>query len=314
MSPVVADPPLRQLTRLRSEFSIAATQLAASLFSGRPLVSLEFGIVSRVCLPDWIQDGVIAPPAVPVNAITVRRIAQSLGGSAETVRRHVNNLLDQGIFVALPHGIALGDTPQARSAAIRNFTGIHDLFLRMVEDLHYTSDYFLSPVTPAVVSMLDLLERAADTLLMTVDSYAIRGISRNGLMLWAGLTNVAVRDVTYDPVLARRYANEIPPDSVRLGISLRRIAAALSMPYATAWRQIEALTAAGLVSRLPNGDWTVLAHNLQHADIRAISTSPSVFLANKLRDLAMLGLNPADIPARYITGRPPIADLGLAVS
>ena len=145
---------------------------------------------------------------------------------------------------------------------------------------------------------------------MPIDTYRPPGSSLLAFLLWGALTVVAVRNVTHDPVLSRLYANRIPPDDLRTGTSLRELAAALSIPYATAWRQVQALQAEGMVTRLGGNRWAVLTGNLLGDSVREISAPPSQLLLRKLRELAQLGLDPAHAASHYRQGRPPLADLG----
>lgn len=302
---------MRQLSRLRTEMAMGAHHLAARLFPDRLMLGVEFGIIARRCLPDWIKGDTLVRPDAPQRSITVRQIAASLGRAPETVRRHVNDLRDRGALVVTEAGVMLASTAANEPTVATYLRGTHDLFLRLIEDLAHTSDYMLPVRDAPAFGFADIAERAIDTLLLPVDTFRLPG---SGLMflLWGALTAVAVRTVTYDPVLARRYADAIPPDTLRIGISLRRLAEALHIPYATAWRQMQALHESGLVTRLGGEQWTVLTANLMRDAALAVHTPPSTFTLRKVRELALLGLDPAHAGDHYSAGRPPLPDLGLA--
>jgi DNA-binding transcriptional regulator YhcF (GntR family) len=308
----VVDPPLRQLTRLRAEMAMASNRLTAGLLPYEPMLGVNLGIVARICLPDWTAGGVLAPPARPTRAITMRKMALSLGSAPETTRRRVNLLIDRGVLASSDQGVSLAVTAENEVLVRCYYLGVHDLFLRLIEDIHATCDIGFPIGEAPRFEIGDIIGRALDILLMPIDTYRPTGRSLLAFLLWGALTVVAVRNVTHDPVLSRRYANEIPPDDLRIGTSLRELAAALSIPYATAWRQVQAMRAEGLVTRLAGNRWIVLRSNLLSDSVREISTPPSQLLLRKVRELAALGLDPARAADHYRQGRPPLAELGLS--
>ncbi|HEX8624499.1 MAG TPA: hypothetical protein VF782_05400 [Allosphingosinicella sp.] len=305
-----SDAPLRQLTRLKSEMHIAAAQLTASLFPENPFLGMEFGLVARICLPDWTIGGELARPAAPTRAIAVRKMALSLGNSPESTRRHCNRLIDRGAFIASPQGVSLASTKDNEALVLAYYLGVHDRFVRLIEDVSSTCDIVFPVAGKQAFGAAEVVERALDVLLQPVDTFRLVGASRIAHLLWGALAVVAVRGVTYDPVLCRRYGHIIPPDELRTGISLRRLAAALSIPYATAWRQARVLKSQGLATRLGSDRWTVTKNNLLAQNVRDIGVPPSLLLLPKLRELALMGFDPARAAGHYRIARPPLADFG----
>ena len=299
---------MRQLTRLRAEMGLAAAQFTARLFPDDPTLAVQYGTVARTCLPDWIDGVTIARPAVPTRGITIRKMALSLGMAAETTRRQVHVLRERGRLVVSDHGVALA--PTAENAAF--FTGychaLHDLMIRLIEDLAATCDIDW-PVAPATdVDIAEIVLRAIEILLLPIDTFRPARTSDTAFLLWAALTVVAVRSVTYDPVLSRRYANSIPPDDLRADISLRRLAAIIHRPYSTAWRKMTTLHEAGLVTRVGGDQWTVLTVNLQQDSVLHLNSGPSIYLYRKVRELVRLGVDPKRAGGMYRAGRPePVA-------
>ena len=313
MKKALSDPPLRQLARLLGELHIATAQLTARLFSDDPLLGMEIGIVARVCLADWRSGTGLARPETATRAIAIRKMALSLGNSPESTRRHCNQLVDRGVFVTSPAGVSLAVTAANEPLVLDYFLGVHDRFVRLIEDVSQTCDLVFPVADSARFGVADVIERALDVLLQPVDTFRLVGMSRLAHLLWGTLAVVAVREVTYDPVLCRRYGRTIPPDEVRSGISLRRLAAALSIPYATAWRQAQLLESKGLVTRLGSDRWAMLKGNLLPQHVQDIGISPTVHLLPKLRELALLGFDPARAADHYQVARPPLADLGMTI-
>jgi hypothetical protein len=302
--------PLRQLTRLKSEMHIAAAQLTARLFPDYPFLGMEFGIVARICLPDWTSGGALARPAAAARAIAVRKMALSLGNSPESTRRRCNRLIERGAFIATPRGVSLACTQDNEALVLAYYLGVHDRFVRLIEDVFNTCDLVFPVANVRAFGAAEVVERALDALLQPVDTFRLAGASRVAHLLWGALAVVAVRGVTYDPVLCRRYGHIIPPDEVRTGISLRRLAAALSIPYATAWRQAQVLEPKGLATRLGSDRWMVTKANLLTWQVRDLGIPPSLLLLPKLRELALMGLDPASAGSHYRIARPPLADFG----
>ncbi len=290
---------------------MSAASATAALLPEIPLAGVEYGVVARVCLPDWTRDKGLAPPTEITRAITIRKMALSLGMPPETMRRRANLLIDLGLFASSAKGLSLAVTPEGERRATLFYLGHHDLFLRLIEDIALTCDFTLKVGGTPAFSAADVIERAIDTLLLPIDTFRPSSIPPLAFFLWAGFAVAAVRRVAYDPVLCRRYANEIPPDDVRSAVSLRAVASTLSIPYATAWRQMQVLESHGLLTRMGSDKWAVLKSNILTETVREIGGQPSALMLGKVRELALLGLDPARASGYYLAGRPPLADLGV---
>ncbi|HEU0100391.1 MAG TPA: hypothetical protein VFQ67_16650 [Allosphingosinicella sp.] len=289
---------------------IATAQLTARLFPEDPFLGMEFGIVARICLPDWTCGGTLARPARAARAISVRKMALSLGNSSETTRRHCRQLIGRGAFAASPQGVSLAPTEANEPLVLSYYLGVHDRFVRLIEDVSRTCDLDFPVARGRDFGVADVIERGLDVLLQPVDTFRLLGTSRAAHLLWGALAVVAVRGVTYDPLLCRRFGGSIPPDEVRAAISLRRLAAALAIPYATAWRYVRMLEARGLVTRVGSDRWTVLRRNLIARHVEEMAIPPTLLLLPKLRELTLLGFDPARAAGYYREARPALADFG----
>ena len=289
---------------------IATAQLTARLFPEDPFLATEFGIAARICLPDWTSGARVARPARAARAISVRKMALSLGNSSETTRRHCRQLIERGAFAASPQGVSLAPTEANEALVLSYYLGVHDRFVRLIEDVSRTCDVDFPVARGRDFEVADVIERGLDVLLQPVDTFRLPGMSRVAHLLWAALTVVAVRRVTFDPLLCRRFGASIPPDEVRAAISLRRLAAAVAIPYATAWRQAQRLEARGFVTRVGSDRWTVLQGNLIARHVHDIAIPPTLLLLPKLRELALLGFDPACAAEYYREARPALADFG----
>ena len=289
---------------------IATAQLTARLFPENPFLGMEFGIVARICLPDWTGGAGVARPERAERAISVRRMALSLGNPSETTRRHCRQMVERGVFAVSPQGVSLAPTEANEALVLAYYLGVHDRFVRLIEDVSTTCDIDFPVARDRDFEIADVIERGLDVLLQPVDTFRLPGMSRVAHLLWGALAVVAVRSVTYDPLLCRRFGRSIPPDEVRAAISLRRLAAALAIPYATAWRYVRSLEARGLVTRVGSDRWTVLQNNLVARHVEEMAMPPTLLLLPKLRELTFLGFDPARAAEYYREARPALADFG----
>jgi hypothetical protein len=289
---------------------IAAAQLTARLFPEDPFLGMEFGIAARICLPDWTCGARVTRPERAGRAISIRRMALSLGNAFETTRRHCRRLIERGAFAVSPQGVSLAPTEANEALVLSYYLGVHDRLVRLIEDVSRTCDLDFPVARGRDFEIADVIERGLDILLQPVDTFRLPGMSRVAHLLWAAMTVFAVRGVTYDPLLCRRFGRSIPPDEVRAAISLRRLAAALAIPYATAWRQAQMLEAGGLVTRVGSDRWTVLQSNLVARHVQEIAIPPTLLLLPKLRELTLLGFDPARAAEYYREARPALADFG----
>lgn len=309
--PTAAVQPIRQLTRLRAEFSIAFARLTGKLFGGRLPHGIDYGAVARVCLPDWTRDGAIATPTTTACGISAYRLSESLGLSAETVRRHTHLLARRGILTATRGGVALSTSDVGSQIALRYYRAAHDGFLRLIEDVGATCDLDLPTDMPLTAGRSDILKHAIDTLLLPIDTFRPTEISPTAHLLWASFALVAGRRVTHDPDLARRYGDDLPPDALCDGISLRRVAAGVGVAYTSAWRHMADLVDRDLVTRLDGDRWTVLRNN-RRGEMWDIGAAPTRLMLGKLRELARMGVTPDRVASLYIDGRPPQIDFATA--
>lgn len=304
------DLPLMQLSRLRGEHFFASSRHNSALFHEDPSLAVEFGVVARVCLPDWIRGNAMARPVAATRAISMRKIAESLNASAETTRRHVFALRDLGAVTIAESGVAVAATADNEARAWSYYLGMHDAFVRLIADMHATCDLTIAVSDTVTFTRQEVVGQALDMLLLQIDTYRPADVHSVALYLWGALCGVAVRGITFDPVLSRRYAHTLPPDELRAGISLRKLAAALSIPYATAWRAAKLLDARGLATRLSAGRWTVLTHSLAGGTVESVREPQGMSMVRRMRELAAMGFDPARAGDYYAVGKPLRADFG----
>lgn len=162
-----------------------------------------------------------------------------------------------------------------------------------------------SPVAPAasVEARLRLLSRL--TVDYVLDAIAIvRGDAHViDTLLVSAIIQANVQELGRRPDLHRRFAesDEVPPDELRVPISINALAASLQMPFETARRRVKGLVADGMCRMVPGGVMVpaeVLQQPKYYADgFRGFQRLQAFYV--QLRDLGLL----RDLP-------PPTADLG----
>lgn len=308
--PPLPRPASRLIVRLLAETQLGAisgTIATLGEILGRP-PCIDRAIFLLMVLrrePSFQPGGAAGDPSA---GISVNAISSALGRPFETVRRHVNTLIDQGLLQRGQRGVTMApgviDDPRLQ-ALLRQ---MHDGVVAFAEDLRR----FEIPLPAArgdraydpAATMAAAIDFALSPFELLSTSY------RNPLEL--AIVNVTItvgaRGYAFDPVVSRRFAevDTVPPEDLRLPIAVTALAAGLHVSYATARREVELQVKLGRLKRVPGGviatdaylSGAVIANGSQHAAMRA---------AMVLRRLVPAGFR-FDDPARcYLEGRPPLA-------
>ncbi len=297
--------PYFQLSRLTTELHLSGFTAIHRVCGRRYVRGVVFLLLCRLCLDDWTDDGGLRVPGDLTRFSSVNRLAASLGYPFETVRQSVRALEAQGVAVRTANGIALAPDPENAARVIDYYTVLHDVFIRLVEDIAATCPIDLGGAPPHRAAAAAVLGPALDVNLMPFDvQHRIDGdVTAMGLWLAIGAANI--RHVTYDPALGSRNAFTPSPDASRRPIPLRQVARAVALPYATAWRHASALEAAGLLSQRPDG-WVVLTDHLQAPAVRDTVIRNVDYTMRRVGEVIRAGVDPRDPGAQYLSSRPPL--------
>jgi DNA-binding Lrp family transcriptional regulator len=266
----------------------------------------RFVIFTLVLRQSLTRGTAIAPHA---RAISINSLASSLGRSFETVRRHVNALVADGLCARSHAGVAALDTALDRAEVSDVLIMAHDAFVRMIEDMA-ALDLPLPQPRPDVPYRHDVGVNAAIDIMLAVLATNI-GAHREwlNLALFSTIFCANVRGFAHNAELARRYADErsvVPRDLIR-PISAGAVARALSLPSATVRRRAAALIADGRLVRVPGG-LVVNEAWLNRPEGVAISRASWANIRRILANATGAGF-PFDRPGgTYMRGRPPYMD------
>jgi len=314
-------PPTRLIARYVAEIQLATlVALLDALEASRPgSSSLDRAVILMVIMRASLQgdrtasDGELLPDdEAPDAAISVNAIAASLGRPFETVRRHANALVADGLCKRTKRGITLQIRSQCRPEMCAAIRKIHDLMVRLI-DYAVAHEVPMPPIRAStcynrhatVVAGLDLMLAAAEYLHAYYADW-LEMFAVNAVLV------ANARPVTFNPVLARQYANNetIPPESLRTPVAVADIARALRVPYSTLQREINRSIERGQLRRTHGG---ILITDAQIA-AAAVNAAGPIASARAMRAFGRLsqGGFPFNDPAScYLVGPPPLLDFGL---
>lgn len=198
----------------------------------------------------------------PGRGVSVRALARSLNLPFETVRRKVRDLEAAGLCQVAadgrPTAVPLGeDAARAEAARVcENFR----LLLGNLSALGVAPGLFLGGSLPAPGADQARAQLAAHRL---IHNYFLRTLEAgvephetmfNAVVYVAAMSANAER-ITYDPVLAPRYAgaDTPPPDALRRPARPREIAERLNLPYEVVRRRLVEFQARGWMERSGTG-------------------------------------------------------------
>ena len=273
--------PLRQLTRLLAEMQTSINAAGIRLFDGDLDRFVIYTLIVRESALWPIADG-----GDPPRPISTYSLAQSLGRSFETVRRHANALIAAGLCERTAQGVTVRNEALAEPQAAALMTLAHDCFVRFVADLAAAGLELPTQRRNIAYDPPTGIRAAVDTMLAVLDG------------------NVPIHGEWLDLVLfstvacANRRSEPVAP------VRASRVAQAIGISQTTAHRRLGSMVARGVLERDAKG---LRISPTWLARPEAIATS-AASLANVRRLLARLATAgfPFDAPeSAYLAGRPP---------
>jgi len=296
-----------QLTSLVRAIVIVRKLAGGSFVFDRGIFFLAILRASGDMLADWPN----APPArADSGGISINALSQSLHRPFETVRRHVNALIDAGLCTRTSSGVVV-------PSALRNDPDVGALLVHLHDSLVWLADEFHAFDMPLPHTASAGHSYRADVTLAASIDLALGAFDNVGLFVsdWLELAIVgavlvaSVRRITLDSELARQYSeNEtMVPIDQREPISAAAIARALAIPYSTVRRQILATIATGkLVER---GRGVLLSDDLLGGPGAAIMGATATMRTGALFGRLVPGGFPFDDPkSAYVSGPPSLVD------
>lgn len=196
--------------------------------------------------------GVALSPTPTKEGISINAMASSLDRSFETVRRHVNNLINDEICERSPDGVIVSNTLWQFPIFIELINVMHDRMVGVIADLkrfgiplpNDRADHVYDP-DATIAAIVDL----------TLATFEYFGANHRNWLELLVLNTVALagaRSISFDPKLGRQYGDSHAalPEDMREPISIAGIARTLRMTEPTVRREVKASIAAGNLTQV----------------------------------------------------------------
>jgi predicted transcriptional regulator len=246
----------RLLVRLLAEMQASCVAAGLRAFEGELDRTILFMVIAR-------ESGSVSPLSVSAagpsgertQAISINALANSLSRPFETVRRHVNALLDDGLCVRTPLGVMSPPHVYERPEIAGLFRLHHDVLVRLIEDM-VAFGIPLPETRPQVAyDWRTGLAAAHDVLLTGIEFHAEAYDSWLDMVLLTVVMCANARPFTYDRDVSLSYSDftRLPPESMRAPVPASAIARALGLPPSTIQRRVNEMIQRGQLLRKAGG-------------------------------------------------------------
>lgn len=264
-------------------------------------------ILRESCGLRAFSTGLASSASPHIDGISINAVAMSLERPFETVRRHVQALIRDGICQRARHGVIVRNETLTLPAFAALLRSLHDRMVSVIEDLSRADiplppchvDRFYDP-NATIAAAIDLVLGPFDYMR---DCYA----TWLEMVVVNAVAAATARKITLDPVLSRRYgeATTTPPEQEREPIAITALARALRMSYSTVRREVEAAIASGKLRRVGQG--VLVTTSYLSSDIIIIGGErAAAHAAQVFRRLGPGGFRFDDPTHCYLDGKPPL--------
>jgi DNA-binding Lrp family transcriptional regulator len=298
----------RLLVRLLAEMQASCVAMGLRAFGGELDRAILFMVIARAS--GTLTGGHAGPGGDRPQAISVNALASSLSRPFETVRRHVNALLDQGLCVRTSAGVMSPAHVYARPEIAGLFRLHHDTLVRLIEDMAA----FGMPL-PETRAQVDYdwqtgLAAAHDVLLTGIEFHADAYESWLDMVLVTVVMCANARPFTYDRDVSLSYSDftRLPPESMRAPVPASAIARALGLPASTIQRRVNDMIGRGQLLRKAGG-LMVSEASLNSQSVVEKSRTSTDHTRQIFTRLAAGGFRFDDPASCYLDGRPAPVDI-----
>jgi hypothetical protein len=294
-------PPIRIVTRLLAEMQTAIVAAGVRALDGGLERFAIFTLIVRQTMPDLGGDS----GANLGRTISVYSLASSMSQPYETVRRHVNALVELGLCVRLEGGVAATpdglQLPQFAALMIET----HDRFVRLIEDMAALDLPMPNPRAGVDYDLRAGVQVAVDMMLAAADTN--RGTHEDivELSLFSTILCGNLARMAKDRTLALRYRDqrELVPDELLDAMRISVLARVIGLPDTTVRRRVGTMVAEGKLIRKGSG---VVISQAWMNDEECMATSLGSYRNTRrlLERMATTGF-PFHAPtSAYVLGRP----------
>ena len=283
---------VRAVTRHLAELQTSLLAHGVRVFGGRIDRFIIYTLAARVT-------GLSDTEAAAMVPTSAHALAASLGRPYETIRRHVNALIDDGLCVR--HGNRIHVTAEGlrRPRIAHLLRWSHDCFVRFIESLAAAGEALPPPRSGTTqYEVANGVRTAVDIMLAVLQTNRERHAS------WVDL-------VLFSTVIAANCRNHRVGDPLTHAdrpVPSRTVARMIVVTPVTAHRHLSAMTVTGQLVRT-RGGFRVNSIWLSHPAAQAVGDASLQNIRRLLGGLAAQGF-PFDEPARaYLAGRPPFTPI-----
>lgn len=282
---------VRSVTRLLAELQTSLLAIGVRAFGGRIDRFIIYTLAARVT---GLSDAEAAA-MVPTSA---HALAASLGRPYETIRRHVNALIDDGLCVR--HGNRIHVTPEGlrRPRIAHLVRWAHDCFVRFVEDLSAAGEVLPPSRSGTPYETAHGVRTGVDIMLAILQTNREKHAGWLDLILFSTVVAANCRRHPIDAALS-------PADRPIRALAVSRT---IGVTPVTTNRHLSAMIETGQLVRGAGG-LRVNSLWLSHPAAQAVTDASLQNIRRLLGALAAQGF-PFDDPARaYLSGRPPLTPI-----
>lgn len=282
---------VRAATRHLAELQTSLLAHGVRVFGGRIDRFIIYTLAARVT-------GLSDTDAAAMVPTSAHALAASLGRPYETIRRHVNALIEDGLCAR--HGNRIHVTPEGlrRPRVAHLLRWAHDCFVRFVEDLAAAGEPLPASRGGTQYEMANGVRTAVDIMLAVLQTNRERHDGWLDLILFS--TVVAAN--------CRNHRVSDPHSHADNPVPSRTVARMIGVTPVTAHRHLSAMLATGQLVR-GRGGFRVNGAWLAHPAAQEVSDASLQNIRRLLGGLAAQGF-PFDEPARaYLAARPPFTPI-----
>ena len=301
----------RLFSRLTQEFNAGTLSTGARFFDGNIDRYVVFATVLRCSGPlAALAVGQENPFETGSKRISVSAVAASTYRPFETIRRHVNALIADGMVERDAGGLMVPARVLHEPSILAMLNGQHDWLVRLAEDAHALGFAIADTDRKIPYSHWHGIVATLDMALTALEFHAGRHTSWTELCLTL-LTSVGnIHDFFHNPKHAQSYLHyhDLAPRHFRRPVTVRALTNALGISYSTALRHIGGMQKAGIVKRERGGLVITDGYIIAPRVIDGMMASAH----RKMKILARLGAlgfpfqRPTDA---YVDGRPAWLDI-----